>query len=261
MNPHQFLFTEASALASGGASAQRPMDEMEVRASSPQEDEFALLSLGARSPYEALIYPSLLREALKVTDPQDLSEKDRARWREVFLSFLSGVSVRGGGRPMVLKSPTHGARVATLRELLPDSRYLLIVRDPVTNFESVVRMWRKMFETYAFGPIPSDDEIREAVLADRPRFEEKLASATRDLPANRFAAITYESLISNPVDRIEELYARLELGDFSPARENIAAEMQKRREYKAKSALPSQAWRDRIEREWASAIAQHAALL
>jgi hypothetical protein len=261
MNPHQFLFTEASALANGGASAQRPMDEMEVRASSPQEDEFALLSLGARSPYEALIYPSLLHEALKLTDPQDLSAKDRARWREVFLGFLSGVSVRGGGRPMVLKSPTHGARVSTLRELLPDSRYLLIVRDPVTNFESVVRMWRKMFETYAFGPIPSDDEIRETVLADRPRFEEKLTSATRDLPANRFAAITYESLIANPVVRIEELYARLELGDFSPARENIAAEMKKRREYKAKGALPSQAWRERIENEWAPAIAQHAALL
>src|SRR5690349_24370902 len=43
MNPHHFLFSEASALASGGPTAQRPMDEMEVRASSPQEDEFALL--------------------------------------------------------------------------------------------------------------------------------------------------------------------------------------------------------------------------
>ena len=50
---------------------------------------------------------------------------------------------------MILKSPTHGARVSTLRELLPDARYVLILRDPVTNFESVIRMWRKMFETYA----------------------------------------------------------------------------------------------------------------
>jgi len=65
----------------------------------------------------------------------------------VFLSFLA---VRGTGRPMILKSPTHGARVDTLRELLPDARYILIVRDPVTSFESVVRMWRKIFELY--GP-------------------------------------------------------------------------------------------------------------
>ena len=46
---------------------------------------------------------------------------------------------------MILRSPTHGARVSILRELLPDARFVLIVRDPWTNFESVVRMWRKMF--------------------------------------------------------------------------------------------------------------------
>lgn len=63
MNPHHFLFTEASTLASGGASAQRPMDDMVVQSGSPQEDEFALLSLGARSPYEALLIPSVLCEA------------------------------------------------------------------------------------------------------------------------------------------------------------------------------------------------------
>ncbi len=175
MNPHHFLFSEASALAQQGSSAQRPMDEMEVRPGSPQEDEFALLSLGARSPYEALLIPAILPEALKLTDPKDLSPEDEKCWREVFLSFLAGVSVRGGGRPMILKSPTHGARASTLRELLPDARFLLIVRDPFTSFESVVRMWRKMFEMYALEPIPPDDVIREAVLADRPRFEEKLA--------------------------------------------------------------------------------------
>lgn len=161
---------------------------------------------------------------------------------------------------MVLKSPTHGARVATLRELLPDARYILIVRDPVTNFESVVRMWKKMFETYAFGTIPSDDEIREAVLIDRPRFESKLASTTKDIPQNRFAAITYESLVESPIARIEELYNRLELGDFTPVKDAIAAEMQKRREYKAKGALPAEAWRERINRDWAEVIARHASL-
>ena len=68
---------------------------------------------------------------------------------------------------------------------------MVIARDPISNFESVVRMWRKMFETYAIGPIPSDDEIREAVLADRPRFEAKLAAGTADLPRNRFTTIAY----------------------------------------------------------------------
>ena len=257
MNPHHFLFSEASALAREGVSAQRPMDEMEVRPASPQEDEFALLGLGARSPYEALIFPQVLPEALKLTDPTDLSADEAKRWREVFVSFLKGVSVRGAGKPIILKSPTHGARVATLRKLLPDARYILIVRDPITNFESVVRMWRKMFETYALGPIPPDDEIREAVLMDRPQFEAKLAPATNDLPANRFATLTYEALARDPLASVARLYDTLELGDFNLVRDKVGKEIGRRRGYQAKSALPSDAWQARIHMEWAPILAQH----
>jgi len=260
MNPHHFLFSEASALTRQGSSARRPMDEMEVRPGSPQEDEFALLSLGARSPYEALLAPAVLPQALKLTDPRDLSPQDEARWREVFLSFLAGVSVRGAGRPVILKSPTHGARVSTLRELLPDARYILIVRDPMTSFESVVRMWRTMFETYSLGPILDDDEIREAVLADRPRFEAKVGSSTAGLPAKRFATITYESLVANPADVIERLYARLELGDFDTVRNAIVAETEHRSGYRAKGSLPSDAWRQRISDEWAPILTKYSSL-
>jgi hypothetical protein len=260
MNPHHFMLTEAGALARGGAIMQRPMDEMEMRSSSPQEDEFAFLSLGARSPYEALLMPSILREALKLTDPRDLSGDDQRRWREVFLNFLAGVSVRGMGRPMILKSPTHGVRVSTLRALLPDARYILIARDPMTNFESVVRMWKKMFESYAIGPLISDDEIREVVLEDRPRFEEKLVSGTADLPTKRYAAIAYESLVANPVGVIEQLYDQLELGSFEPMRESLVAETHRRNQYKAKASLPSSAWQDRIRSDWAELISRHAAL-
>lgn len=260
MNPHHFMFTEATALARGGASMTRPMDEMEVRSSSPQEDEFAFLSLGARSPYEALIMPAILPEALKLTDPNDLSERDRQRWREVCLQFLAGVSARGNGKPMILKSPTHGARVSTLRELLPEARYVLIVRDPVTNFESVVRMWKKMFESYAIGPLLPDDAIREAVLGDRLRFEAKLATGVAGLPENRYVALTYESLVANPARVLEQLYRQLELGDFEAVREKLGTELDLRRGYKAKSSLPSPAWEERIRKEWEDVIRQHATL-
>jgi hypothetical protein len=260
MNPHHFLFSEAGVLARGGAIAKRPMDEMEVQASSPQEDEFALLSMGARSPYEALLVPSILPEALKLTDTRDLSPDDEQHWREIFLSFLAGVSVRGLGRPLILKSPTHTFRVDTLRELLPEARFLLIVRDPYTNFESVVRMWRKMFETYALADIIPEDAIREAVLVDRLRCEAKLDKSTADLPTNRFATVSYETLVANPVPLIEGLYQRLELGDFSPVREAVIAETQRRSGYQAKGSLPSAEWRQRIDKEWALILAAHANL-
>ncbi|HEX3878053.1 MAG TPA: sulfotransferase [Bryobacteraceae bacterium] len=250
MNPHHFMLTEASTLARGGPGIQRPMDEMEVRPASPQEDEFALLSLGARSPYEALIEPRRLPEALLTADPADLSNQEEHEWREVFLEFIRGVSVCGGARPLIIKSPTHGYRVTTLRKLLPDARYIVIARNPDTHFESVVRMWRKMFETYHLSPIPSDDEIRAAVLADRPRFESKLHSGIEGLPPNRLSILTYESLVADPIGSCERLFSSLELGDFEPVRPAIQADVEKRKEYRAKGKKPEGEWRDRINAEW-----------
>jgi omega-hydroxy-beta-dihydromenaquinone-9 sulfotransferase len=257
MNPQHFLLSEAAVLARNHSSTPRPMDEMEVRLGSPQEDEFALLALGARSPYEALILPEKLHQALKLADPQDLTPPEESRWRSIFLSFLRGISVRGGERPIILKSPTHGFRVATLRRLLPDARFILVVRDPYTNFESVVRMWRRMFETYALGPIPSDDEIREAVLADRPRFEAKLTAGAAGLSEDRFAVLKYESLIANPVDEIEQLYRRLELGNFAMLREAISGEAEHRRVYRAKGQLPTDPWKERIGMDWSRIFTEY----
>jgi len=247
MNPHHFLLTEETALAKSDQAVQRPMDEMEVRPSSPQEDEFALLSLGAHSPYEALLMPSVLREALKLSDPADLPEPDRNRWDSAFMSFLKGVAVRGAGRPVVLKSPTHGFRVGTLRRLLPDARFILIVRNPMSNFESVVRMWKRMFEIYcAIGAIPSDDEIREAVLEDRPRFEQKLESGSAGLPGDRFTTLTYEALAADPYGEVARLYERMNLGDFDAVSARLKEETEKRKDYRALGKLPSPEWRDRI---------------
>jgi len=260
MNPHHFVLTEASTLARRDHGMKRPMDEMEIRSGSPQEDEFALLSLGARSPYEALLVPAILPEALKLADPRDLSSEEEARWRKIFLGFLAGVSARGTGRPIILKSPTHGFRVTTLRDLLPEARFVLIVRDPWTSFESVVRMWHTMFETYAIAPLLGADEIREAVLADRLRFEAKLAASTGDLPKNRFTTITYELLISDPLAVVERLYQTLDLGDFAVVREALMAEIQRRREYRPKAELPSPAWRKRITQQWTTILDEHAAL-
>ncbi len=82
---------------------------------------------------------------------------------------------------------------------------------------------------------------------------------TADLPGNRFMRISYESLVAKPVEVIEQLYGRLELGDFGAVSEAIATEAQRRKGYQAKGSLPSESWQRRIRDEWASVVAEHAA--
>jgi hypothetical protein len=114
-----------------------------------------------------------------------------------------------------------------------------------------------MFETYGYGPIPGADEIREQVLADRLRFETKLAAGIGGLPQNRLATLTYEALIADPVGQTESLYSRLDLGDFQPIRETLAAEVASRRDYRPHASAPEGLWRQRINAEWAQVFATY----
>ena len=74
-HPHHFLFTEKIATARDHAEIRRPQDQVKTGWRTPQEDEFALLCLGARSPAEGLIAAGDFGNALKLADPDDLAGK------------------------------------------------------------------------------------------------------------------------------------------------------------------------------------------
>jgi hypothetical protein len=76
---------------------------------------------------------------------------------------------------------------------------------------------------------------------------------------NRFLAITYESLVANPVAVIERLYQQLEMGEFGTVREAILAETQRRSRYQAKGVLPPHPWQQRISDAWGPILASYAA--
>jgi omega-hydroxy-beta-dihydromenaquinone-9 sulfotransferase len=249
MHPHHFILTQTAALQRRSAAVHRPMDDVKIHASSPQEDEFGLLALGARSPYEALLAPSYLADALALSDPRDLSVNEERCWQNTFKDFLNGVSVVEGNRPLVLKSPTHGYRVATLRQLLPDARFILITRSPEKVYESTVRMWRSLFPLYSFGAIPPEDDTRRVVLADRPRFEAKLAEGLHGLSQERFALIHYEELVRDPVKVMGFVYEQLRLGNFSEVEKEIKAE-NTGEQYKARNAAPPDYWMEQVKDKW-----------
>jgi hypothetical protein len=251
LNPHHFVLTQARALARAGGPLQRPQDSMIVGLQTPQEDEFALLCLGARSPYEGLLAPQNFTESLALADPKDLSPEDRQRWVGAFDEFFRGVSVVSGGKPLVLKSPTHSYRVAMLRQLLPDARFILIVRNPYEVFESMVRTYRALTDKYGLGPNLSDDEVRYILLSERRRFEAKLWSGLAGLPKHRFVTLTYEHLVQNPLSAIEGLYEQLELSGFDHMRPKLAAEIANRSDYVQAAIMPSEEWKARITEQWA----------
>lgn len=245
-NPHHFLLTRDRALTQN--TQTRPTGDIAVSATSPQEEEFALLCMGAKSPYEAFMFPSALHEFEALCDPDLFDHANQLRWDRAITWILKATScVSGAGKQPLVKSPSNSFRISRLDRLFPGAAFVRIVREPCAVFASTLRLWQTMWERYALAAPLAREVLIERILQTRIALERKLESAIRLLPPERVMTLRYEDLISEPRATIELLYDSLALGDPSPVIPRI-------REYMARSLLrptPSaEEWRPLVEARW-----------
>jgi hypothetical protein len=138
----------------------------------PQEDEFALCMLGAPSPYLSVAFRTI-RRSMTTLDLEGLPPRELKRWKRTFVRLLQELTVRHKGKRLVLKSPTHTARVRVLLDLFPDSRFVHIVRDPYVVFSSTVHLWKSLYETHGLQK-PTFAGLEERVLATFVRMYARL---------------------------------------------------------------------------------------
>jgi len=248
LNPSHFLLTEAWQRRQSQPLARRPMDDMRYSWSSPQEDEFALLAMGARSPYEALLFPSLMREARALLDLGNLPREQQERWSETFQYFLRLLTIQQPKR-MVLKSPPHGFRLPSLIRLFPRAGYVIIERNPYEIFASNLTLWKTLLDLYSLEQV-SQPEIEAFVLAAYRLHEEILGEAMRHREAPSIAHVRFEHLVDQPVLEMERLYSELDLGDFARVRPRLEEYVARVAGHKRNSFRISPAQKERVDAAW-----------
>jgi omega-hydroxy-beta-dihydromenaquinone-9 sulfotransferase len=251
LNPAHFLLTEALVRErTKQPSVRRAMDNMSYSWSSPQEDEFALLSLGASSPYEALLLPSLMRDPRSLLHPPGQEEQER--WKNTLLYFLRLLTVQQN-KPIVLKSPPHGFHLPLLPSLFPAARYVIIERNPYEVFASNLKLWRTLVDIYGLEPVASE-VIESFVLAAYVLHEETIAEGVRRLPPQSFARVRYEDLVADPVQQLRRLYAELGLTDFESVRSRVERHAATVAEHKRNHFLLSASQKASVESAWGEII-------
>jgi len=247
-NPHHFLLARHRAPAP--ARAMRPPGDLAVSPDSPQEQEFALLCMGAVSPYEAFMFPAALTELEALSDP-DRFEPARARAWDGAMTWILKATVYASGaeRRPLLKSPSDSFRVRRLAALFPGAAFVRLVREPCAVFASTLRLWQSMWARYALTPPPGDEALIGHVLATRLALERRLQAALRALPADRTATLRYEDLVADPRGTLAMLYDRLALGDPSTLLPHVDAYIA-RHPAPAAAAQSAEPWRDLVRERW-----------
>jgi hypothetical protein len=186
----------------------------------PLEDELALVALGAPSPLWSLAYPGESR-GQRYLSLRDVSPGERERWSQILMHFVRLVSCRYPGKRLVLKSPSHTARLGLLSRLFPRARFLHIVRDPYVVFSSTVELWRRTHAESALLP-PARFDLESHVMRTLQDMYADFDSARAALPPGRFHQVYYEQLARDPVGTLAQCYQAIGLGDFEQVRPQVA---------------------------------------
>ncbi len=191
---------------------KRPMDNMKLGWDTPQEDEFALVLLGAPSPYQKLAFPNHSYPTHDLLDLEPLPIPEQKRWENIFLKFVKTLAYYDPRR-LVLKSPPHTCRIPTLLKLFPKAKFLHIVRNPMAVIPSTVNLWTSLYkqqglQTANLAP------LQEEVFQTHRHVYQRLANTVGLIPKAQFHEVRYEDLVQNPITQLQEAYQHLNLGDF-----------------------------------------------
>ena len=228
---------------------KRPMDNVTLKWESPQEDEWARITMGLPSPYQRVAFacePAPYPEYLNMdgVDPRGLTE-----WKDAFQKFLQCVTLRTGKR-LVFKSPHNTGRIKLLHQMYPDARFIHVTRDPYTFFPSTLRMHRAFDFSQSLQKPPKNDGLEEQVLACGKQMYDSYLDYRSELPASQLVDVRYDELVSDPIGTMSRIYSQLELGDVEPALDGFQKYLGPRKNYVTnRHQLPSY-WQDRIRSEW-----------
>jgi hypothetical protein len=211
-NPHTFLVSERW---------WKPLIEPFMLPRRVQEDEVASMILSRLSPYMDWCFPRSRQGYARTLTFRDASPGEVAAWSRGFVGFLKALTLKAG-RPLILKSPPHTARMGLILELFPDARFVHIQRDPYAVFSSTVTLLEHLRPVFRLqlgrGKTDVDDILRiytemyDAYFTDRDR-----------VPAGQLVEVVYEELERDPVNQVRAIYEHLHLGDFEPFRPTLEA--------------------------------------
>ncbi|HRE83192.1 MAG TPA: sulfotransferase, partial [Opitutaceae bacterium] len=222
VNPATFLKTEDvnSKRFAWMVPAKRLMDNMALSFQSPQEEEFAPALLSLRSLYLGMSFPRRMPHYERFLTFDRAEPADEQAWKDAHLEFSKKLSLKYGGRPLLLKSPPNTARVRMLLDLFPRARFVHIHRDPYTVYQSQLKFYDTvLWHTYLQRP--DRDRLSDEILA---RYREVFAALFRDIPAipaGRFCEVSFTELERQPLATVERIYTELGLGDFSSLRPKL----------------------------------------
>ncbi len=254
--PHHFLLTQiAAGLFNRIAPEQRPMDNMAFSAFGPHEDEFAVAAHSTVSPYIKYLFPITGDPGYSELDPERLPEEALERWKKSFILFMKKLRLSNDKR-IVLKSPPHLGRVATLLEIFPQAKFIHIVRDPYRVYMSTRKLWADGLSA-AHLQMPQSELVDEFIFSWYVQLFSLFERDRQLIPPDSLYEIKFEDLEAKPIETMNDMYAGLGLQGFELLEERLKDYLRSVAGYRKNTYSLSETEREKVRNLWGASFERY----
>jgi len=215
---------------------KRPMDNMAMGFALPQEDEFAPCLDTLKSSYLGVSFPGRQQFYDRYLTFDGVPESEVEEWRDSLMTFCQKLTYKYQ-RPLLLKSPSHTARIKLLMEWFPGARFVNLHRHPHEVFRSNQHYWdTAVWYTYLQKPDRSklDLEILQRYRTVMDAYHEQRPL----IPDARFHELAFTELESDPMGSLEAIYENLGLPGFEERRPTFQSYLDAQKSYRKNRFTP-----------------------
>jgi Sulfotransferase domain. len=235
---------------------KRPTDNMELNVDLPQEEEFALSNLTPVNYYNFWFFPKSWDEYTnKYLTFKNATDEEKEEFATVFKKLVKTCLYNTNGTQFLSKNPPHTARIKEILEIYPKAKFIYLMRNPYTVFEST-----RSFFTNTIQPLKlqdlSDAEIEEHILAIYKIMYEKYENEKTLIPQGNLIEIKFEDIEKDALSATKRIYTELSLPGFEEAKESIEKYLNKKKGYKKNKYKYEPRTVELVEKNWKFALEQ-----
>jgi hypothetical protein len=208
---------------------ERPGDNLEISASWPQEDEYAMSNLTPHSFYHFFYFPSTYRTLYRnYIRFESFTDKELKKWENLYRRLVTKALLNTGGSRAILKNPVNTARMLRLKEIFPKARFIHIIRNPVIVYLSTKKFFTQLFPTLQLEPF-SEEDISRMILDIYRNLMQDYLEDKEQLDPGLLIEIKFDELVEKPLEKLEIIYATFNYSHFQelkPVFEDYLASIQ-----------------------------------
>ncbi|MDR0938745.1 MAG: sulfotransferase [Mediterranea sp.] len=235
---------------------KRPTDNMELAVDLPQEEEFALANMMPYTYYNFWFLPRYQREyADKYLLFEGITPEELDVFERTFTKLIKISLWNTRGTQFLSKNPPHTGRVRELVRMFPNAKFIYLMRNPYTVFESTRSFFTNTIQPLKLQDI-ADEELEDNILSIYAKLYHRYEDDKQLIPRGNLIEVKFEDFEADAMGMTEHVYQTLSLPGFAEAKENIAAYVGEKRGYKKNKYTYNERTIKLVDENWSFALAQ-----